>query len=119
MDMTIKEGAVIKKRGSFINDKKASGHPIIVVDFDENIVWGAICTSAENASKFSHVIDIDWQACNLSKATVVICDKLRKFNVSDVSKYYGDLLQLDYHNVLTELNRYNAIDDLKETLYWR
>lgn len=112
--MTINDGLVVKKRGSFKEDAGASGHPIIVILHDDEYIWGAICTDAANSDKFSSTIALNWSYCGLKKATVAICDKLRQFNVCDINHIYGSLSNDDLSAIIAELDSCNALDDLKE-----
>ena len=112
--MTINDGLVVKKRGSFKADNGASGHPIVVILHDDDYIWGAICTDAANSDKFSSTIELNWKYCGLKKATVAICDKLRQFNVCDVSRVYGSLSNEDLSAIVTALDICNALADLRE-----
>lgn len=115
--MMISDGMVVKKRGKFLYDSGASGHPLIVILHDDHVIWGALCTDARNASKFPHTISFNRQYCGLSKNTVVICDKLRQFNISDITKYYGDVSTEDMSRIIAALDNGRASADVAESLY--
>lgn len=112
--MTIRDGMVVRKRGKFKEDSKASNHPVVVLLHDDKEVWGVICTSADHISDYPNSIELDYTACGLSKPTIAICDKLSRFEISRITKVEGELSDNDYIQVGEAASKFNAVDNLFE-----
>lgn len=101
--MTVfRKSIVACKYMQFTQDVGASHHPFVVVSTRGGKLKILVCTDANHRSQFSNCVDIDYQACGLSKPTVVICSKYAYLTESDVTSHIGTLSSSDYRRIMEE-----------------
>lgn len=115
--MNIKPGMIVSKRGPFTKDLGASRHPLVVIEVVGSLILAAVCTSYSHISRYPESVVLDYRQCNLKKPTIVICNKLIRFQRSELRSIIRELSRSQFNDILLNVVKHAAASDIRESIY--
>lgn len=116
--MNIKRGDVVfLKQDAFIKNRKANGHPAVVISVSGERARIAVCTSSDRPSgkKKDRAYELPWADCGLKKPTMALCYKIGSISVDKISSVCGHLSSKDYNELVDKLRDYGGFKRIIES----